>query len=139
MTPIRQGMIQKAHEVLIVCLAIFAPDVGKHLAAPVAAPGVAEDDKVAAVGPDLHLMEIHVGKRGTGAAVDVEDHGELLPRFIAGGPHDPAAKFRAIRRRTVQRHRPDHAVCGEKAGIQLSDALLAQIELLEPAVPLAAP
>ena len=87
---LRQGVVQEVHQILIVDGAVLAADVGEGLALAVTTSGVAEDDKIAVVGPHLHLVVVDVGEGCAGAAVDVEDHGELLAGLIVGGLHDPA-------------------------------------------------
>lgn len=54
-----QTLVDEGHDVAVVHRAVFAPDVGEPGALAVAPRGVAEDDRVSAGRPVLHLVEEH--------------------------------------------------------------------------------
>lgn len=66
-----QDCVSEVHEVAVVRLSIVATDVRKPVAPAVGAHGVAEEDKVTPVGPELHLVVKHRPVDGFGAAVDI--------------------------------------------------------------------
>ena len=70
-----QDCVSEVHEVAVVRLSIVATDVRKPVAPAVGAYGVAEEDKVTPVGPELHLVVKHRPVDGFGAAVDIQNSG----------------------------------------------------------------
>ena len=76
----RERRVAEGHEVVKVDRAVLAANVHER-AAPVAAGGVAKDDKVATACPVLHLMVENGAVDGLGTAVNVEDDGVLFARF----------------------------------------------------------
>ncbi len=90
-----QYSVGEVHEILIINLAVFSPDIRKSVVSAVAAFGIAEENKIAPVCPDLHFVVKHRAVGGLGTAVDVQNGGIGLFRVKVLGQQYPAANIQA--------------------------------------------
>jgi len=68
-----QAGVDEGHDIAVVHRAVLAPDVGEFGTFAIAPRGVAEDDRISAGSPVLHLVEEYGAVDCLGSTVDIEN------------------------------------------------------------------
>ena len=137
-----QHHVGELHQVVVVQHAVArATDVGKFVALAVAAARVTEKDKVALVGPKLHLVEKDFAVDRLRPAVDIQNGRIGLVRVVVHRLDDPAIDLDAVavgEGKAVQRA---DRVGAQKFAVQVGELVLfalpflAGVDLLQAVVP----